>query len=149
MREKNKIQLGLVVIFILVLIFVIFNILGKSGKVKKEQANIKSGSKVQAGAPNAPVSTGKSLFDSLDAQAEGVTLVRDPFSSVPLVAEKTSGRGVVLSGIVWGKDKPTAIINNSIVRVGDTVSGNVVVRIQRDRVVLNDGNNDFELKLGH
>jgi len=89
------------------------------------------------------------LFQELDSQSRDLNLSRDPFSSLPATAEKISGRGgLILSGIIWDKDKPSAIINNSIVELGDTVSGNIVVDIRQDRVILNDGSNTFELKLG-
>lgn len=71
---------------------------------------------------------------------------RDPFSasSAPIKGY----RGFVLSGIMWDKESPTAIINDNIVKIGDKISGNAVVDIKQDRVILSDGIKDFELKLG-
>ena len=48
---------------------------------------------------------------------------------------------------MWDKEKPIAIINGEIIKVGDNVGGNIVVDIKQDRVILNDGAKDFELKL--
>lgn len=46
---------------------------------------------------------------------------------------------------MWDKEKPLAIINDAIVKIGDKVSGNIIVDIKQDKVILNDGTNDFEL----
>jgi len=72
--------------------------------------------------------------------------LRDPFSasSTPI---KGYG-GPTLDGIMWDKKNPMAIINNNIVKIGDTVSGNTVVDIKQDKVILNDGSKDIELLLG-
>jgi len=48
---------------------------------------------------------------------------------------------------MWDKEKPMAIINGEIVKIGGNVSGNTVVDIKQDRAILNDGAIDFELKL--
>ncbi|MCX5699526.1 MAG: hypothetical protein NTX01_07495 [Candidatus Omnitrophica bacterium] len=71
---------------------------------------------------------------------------RDPFlaSSAPI---KGYG-GLVLSGITWDKENPMAVISDNIVKIGDKVSANTVVDIKQDKVILNDGAKDFELRLG-
>ena len=70
---------------------------------------------------------------------------RDPFSTSP--APIKGYGGLTLGGIVWDKENPMAIINDNIVKIGDKVSGNTVVDIKQDKVILNDGTKDFELKL--
>lgn len=67
---------------------------------------------------------------------------RNPFL-VPSESQES-----VLSGIMDDKENQTAIINNNIVKIGDKVNGNTVVDIKQDKVILNDGVKDFELKLG-
>ncbi|MBF0521453.1 MAG: hypothetical protein HQL24_00185 [Candidatus Omnitrophica bacterium] len=52
-----------------------------------------------------------------------------------------------LSGIVFSKEMPRAIIDNKIVVVGDKVKSNKVVKITENTVVLNDGTKDFTLFL--
>jgi hypothetical protein len=51
------------------------------------------------------------------------------------------------NGIIWNKVRPKAMIGDAIVVEGDTVGANKVVDIQQDRVILNDGTKDFELKI--
>ena len=71
---------------------------------------------------------------------------RDPFSTSP--APIKGYGGLTLGGIMWDKKNPMAIINDNIVKIGDTVSGNTVVDIKQDKVILNDGSKDIELLLG-
>lgn len=64
----------------------------------------------------------------------------------PFTLQETSFKafkGLILDGIMWEKEKPLAIINNDIVKIGDNVSGNIVVDIKQDRVILNDGAKNF------
>ncbi|MFA5100907.1 MAG: hypothetical protein WC547_08505 [Candidatus Omnitrophota bacterium] len=68
---------------------------------------------------------------------------RTPFSLAPIKAFQ----GLILEGIVWDNDKPVAIINGSVVKIGDTIDEHIVVDIKPDRVILNDGSKEFELKL--
>lgn len=68
---------------------------------------------------------------------------RSPF--VP-TSTSTSSK-LVVSGIIWSKDKPKAMIGDAMVGKGDKVGNNTVVEIKPDKVILNDGTKDFELKL--
>jgi hypothetical protein len=70
---------------------------------------------------------------------------RNPFS--PQAAPIRASRGPILNGIMWDREKPMAIINDNIVKVGDRVGLNLVVDIKQDKVILNDGTHDFELRL--
>lgn len=66
----------------------------------------------------------------------------------PFVAGGTStASNLVLSGIIWSKSKPKAMIGDMIVTKGTKIEGNTVVDIKPDKVILNDGTKDFELKL--
>ena len=68
---------------------------------------------------------------------------RNPFGP----ASSGTSTGLVLNGIIWSKDRPKAMIGDSIVAKGDVVNDNKVVDIKPDRVILNDGVNNFELKM--
>lgn len=52
-----------------------------------------------------------------------------------------------IGGIVYDEKDICALVNDQVVRAGDEVNGNRVVDIKPDRVILNDGNKDIELKL--
>ena len=69
---------------------------------------------------------------------------RNPFVSGQKALAMTE---LTLNGIIWNKTKPKAMIGDALVVKGDTVGVNKVVDIQPDRVILNDGTKDFELKI--
>jgi len=52
-----------------------------------------------------------------------------------------------LSGILEHGKEFKAMIGDAIVGKGDMIDGNKVIEVQRDKVILNDGKKDFELKL--
>ena len=54
---------------------------------------------------------------------------------------------LTLSGIIWDRHFPYAIINNMVVHEQDTVGGKTVKRIERDKVIITDGFQDFTLTL--
>lgn len=83
------------------------------------------------------------LYVTLAEEAGQISIERDPFFPVP----KVSASSIVLNGILWDEVKPTAIINNEIVQVGQSVNGKVVVGIWKDKVILSDGSNEVDLKM--
>lgn len=74
---------------------------------------------------------------------------RNPFLPKETSLEEGSlSLQLVLTGIAWDPKKPRAVINDRIVGIGSVVEGNKVVVIEKNRVVLNDGVSDFELRIG-
>lgn len=78
------------------------------------------------------------------AQTKFVSFGRNPFAP-----RGSSIKNLILNGILWDKEKPLAIINNTTVSVGDKIDGNTIVDIKEDRVILSDGTSNIELKLRH
>ena len=70
---------------------------------------------------------------------------RDPFMVTQTPVSISSA--LALDGIVYDEKDSYVLINNQLLHIGDEVNGNRVVDIQQDRVILNDGNKDIELKL--
>ena len=70
---------------------------------------------------------------------------RNPFAPTGIAG--AAGSKPVLNGIVWDNQSPTAILNDDIVGIGDKVGTNTVVDITPNSVVLNDGTENFELRL--
>lgn len=68
---------------------------------------------------------------------------RNPFDVSAQQSQKS-----ILSGILWDRGNPQAMINGEIVGIGATAGLYTVVDIQQDRVILNDGAKDFEIMLG-
>jgi hypothetical protein len=85
--------------------------------------------------------------DVREAQRQHVsTLVwgRDPFSR-----GSSSGHlnGLLLSGILWDAQAPMAIINGSMVRVGDEVEGYEITAITQEQVSVSDGTQTFHVEI--
>lgn len=69
---------------------------------------------------------------------------RNPFEFP--VLKKT--QEIVLHGILMDVENPRALVNDVYVEKGDKVGKYTVVDIQQNKVILNDGSKDIELKLG-
>lgn len=80
-------------------------------------------------------------------RSDYVVWSRNPFFP-KASSSQTVASSLVLNGIAWDEKFPQAVINNRIVRAGEQIGGNKVVKIERSFVVLNDGVNQFELRLG-
>jgi hypothetical protein len=78
--------------------------------------------------------------------ASGQGWGRDPFIvQTPVVVERPT---FTLSGILWDPQKPIAIINGSLVRIGEELSGYRVVAISHDRVSLIKDGHTLLLEMG-
>jgi hypothetical protein len=58
-----------------------------------------------------------------------------------------SDSGIALNGIMYSVQTRCAVINNTMVREGETISGAKVIKITRDEVVLTRGSSEIRLKL--
>ena len=54
---------------------------------------------------------------------------------------------LILNGIMWEEDSPLAVINDNVMGIGSRISGNTIVEIKEDKVILNDCDSNFELRL--
>ena len=84
-------------------------------------------------------------------------LIRDPFNwsreqirffknQEPREKSNSIG-GLTLSGIIWDKNNPQAVINNRLVTKGETVSDSVIKQILKDLVVFEQNGVSHELWL--
>ncbi len=105
--------------FLLLIVFFVFNYLNsESYKERKIFTQLKSRQKIISQIP------------ALENQ------LKSPF------------RGMILNGIIFNQELPMAIVNNNLLKEGDFVTGNIKVAvIKQDSVILNNGSQDFELKL--
>lgn len=71
-----------------------------------------------------------------------------PSAPAPPPAPPPSVVELKLTMVFLKEDRRRAIINGSILGVGDQIAGNRVVAIQSTKVLLNDGTKDFSLDLG-
>jgi hypothetical protein len=70
---------------------------------------------------------------------------RNPFA--PKIHVEPEVPKFTLNGILWDEKTPKAIINDTIVGIGDKINGRTIIEIREDSVILNDGTVDFELTL--
>lgn len=158
--DKSKKELVITGILIVVLALVSINIFSAKGKKQKEKARRKA----------AQVAQGSSEAVSKDASIQEPTIggfappdqkviqsqllrieeagpVKDPF--YPIGKKVTFKRGsIVLKGISRRKDGSSfAIINEQIVRVGDTVADSKVIRIEEKAIVLEKDKREYILML--
>ena len=70
---------------------------------------------------------------------------RNPFSVSRAAAPGVTG--MQLGGIIYDGKQAYALINDQIIHVGERIGENKVTEIKQDRVILNDGSKDIELKL--
>ena len=71
--------------------------------------------------------------------------VRDPFTVDKKI--DTSSSDIQLKGIMFDPSDCYALINDQVAHIGDVVQGARIINITKDTVILNDGGEDFELKL--
>ncbi len=108
--------------------------------------NHKAGKPEKAKTPDA-VSHQEVIYKPiLQSPAKSETATVGPAQPQPAeIKPRTLAPDLVLSGIMYLAGRPQAVINNSVVEEGDTVSGARVVSIDRNAVLLNF--NDLEITL--
>ncbi len=144
MRQKDLIELGITGVLAIVLIFVFGN---TAKKLQSRNSRTKIVDLVSQSAAATEKIDSKSLYNTLEQEAKSIELKRDPFTSAPIINERNMQSGFALTGILWDKLKPLAIIDGEVVKKGDRVGSKVIVDIKRDRVILSDGQEFFEIRL--
>ncbi|MCM8771088.1 MAG: hypothetical protein NC936_04395 [Candidatus Omnitrophica bacterium] len=156
MNQKAKKEIIVTVIMIIVLILIIPfyslpQIKKKKGaastkaKVKKESL---SQVKLKPGKDDLKIEKQKESFFKLEEEAEALKLRRDPFTTGVLAnQEEILPSDLSVYGIIWDEARPLAIINENIVKAGDKIGQNIIVKIERNCVIINDGTKDYKLNL--
>lgn len=146
--DKKRIEI--IVTSILGLVFIL--IAANSCRVlKKRSAAAPSARPAAVIQPQAPVAQPKATLAGQNKTGSSVQLQwgEDPFSGkVYLKLTEDKEAEFVVSGIVWDENRPTAIINNKVCETGSRVGGYTVVAIKQDRLVLSDGFQVFEKRIG-
>jgi hypothetical protein len=57
-------------------------------------------------------------------------------------------QGVALTGVLFRENRKTAILDHALVREGDMIRGAKVLRIEKDRVVLQQKEKEITVRLG-
>jgi len=151
MQKKDLIELGITSILLVAMVSFIGSAIKKS-RQRKEAAN-KASVLLSAVTPTVQKEADKvddaNLYNFLEQKAKAMELKRDPFTAVPIAIEKNVQSGIVLTGILWDKIKPLAVINGEILKKGSRVGNKTLIEIRRDRVILTDGEALSEVLLEH
>ncbi|OGX32807.1 MAG: hypothetical protein A2787_07475 [Omnitrophica WOR_2 bacterium RIFCSPHIGHO2_01_FULL_48_9] len=143
MSDKNKIQIAVTIVLGVVLIALA---VGKFSLPSPQELTPTAAARI-ALQPNAnePDLSGP-LYLVLHQATKDLAFSRDPFNPLPVVPVDGPVK-INLMGIVWDPQKPTAIINNEIVQIGSVIAEHVVIDIQENKVIVNDGSSDIELTI--
>jgi len=160
MSKRDKISLTITSVLVVVFIFFANNAyktVRKAKLQKKERVSLQFSSeaaldKILNPSKNTFSEDGISSFlqfSSLEKVAQDLELMRDPFRPAPVVKSAGSvSERLILNGIIWDPKDPKAVINNTIVEVGDKINGFEVVEIDELKVIVNDGSGGLVLRLG-
>lgn len=138
--KKEKLELIITAILIILFIILFMSLFFKKKHAPSPVAAVKQE------VPKTEISIqqpGKQAEEN-EAQVWG----RDPFT---LTAEKTiqvkSATLPILTGIIWDEQHPMAVIGDEVVGIGGKVSDYEVKKIEKERVILQKGEETFTLEL--
>lgn len=138
MRPKDLIQLGITGVLTFVLIFALGNA-SKKSRIRNSKNALPKAVDLSAVSANRVKKTESSLYDTLEQLSGSIELKRDPFTAALIISEKGLHSEISLTGILWDKLRPLAIVNGNVVKKGEQVGNKTIMDIKQDRVVLTDG----------
>ncbi len=147
MRQKNIVELGITGILVIVMLFVFGNAAKKSRSRNIKDSRPKPADSAVIPLLQVNIPDSKGLYNLLEQQVKSIELKRDPFTAAPIISDEGLRSEISLTGILWDKAKPLAIIDGNVVKKGERVGNKTVVDIKRDRVILSDGEAFSEFKL--
>ena len=144
---KEKIQLGVIIIGIPLLVFLLAGSFKRKKPAKPVSINLEQPPLIIADSENGNSNLAEDVSNLLEIQkkrAEG-DWGRDPFSSGSYDSGEFNSE-FKLQGISYRKDKVGfAFINNEILKKGDSISGYEVAEVLKDKVLLKKGGQSFYL----
>lgn len=138
--KKEKIELAITGVAIVLLIVVTASTFSKDKKKKTRSGSM----------PTAELNmfSDSEIFPAAKAKAESkkmdIKWGRDPFNLKK--AGKVHG-SLVLNGIIWDEVSPYAIVNDEVVKAGDTINGKIVVEITKNSITLDDNGEYLKLSI--
>lgn len=136
MRDKKVIIL--IVLGIIAAMSIVYGITSGRSKRRPEEPAMTTG-----GTQQVP-SQGAASFQRRAKRSQYTSWKRSPFIESGLSSSSSS---LTLNGIINSGKGLKASIGDAIVKKGDKIGNNTVVDIKKDRVILNDGTKNIELKL--
>lgn len=150
MDKKQRTQIIIMTSLILILIFAWVNaiktIRDRSKDTSSSQPSAPSGNVLETQLTGverqAAISVQKGTEDTYDTYE----WERCPFCGL-LLNDEANMVDLQLNGIIWDESKPHVLINNEPYALGDQVENYTIVEIFKHKVVLRDGEKEFELLL--
>lgn len=124
MDKRQKVMTTSILLLFVILFFVLFKVFNvASPKIAMSQTS-------------EPINASTSSYEKTnwslpDPYPESL---RDPMQYGSVTVARSDIEGLVVKGIVFSENKPSAIINGKIVRQGDIVSGATIIKINRNNV---------------
>ncbi len=122
---RQKAMTILVPVLAIIMIFVLTQVLG----TPSPKIIIPAG----FGPANAAASSNNNTIDWQIPDPYPTTL-RDPMQIGSVTTDQAGGGELIVKGIVYSEDNPSAVIGEQIVRQGDKISGITIVKISKDSV---------------
>lgn len=140
-------------IITVVLLVVFFFLVGKNFLFRKKAA---SGTTSVGGSQTATagsvsilneIKQNQSLWDAQQSRWDQEAWGRDPFFPGGSQTGQFGSVPLSLTGIVWDRKTPIAMVNDKVLKNGDTIEGYTVVEIKPSSIIFSSGENKFELQL--
>ena len=126
---KNKKMMLMMPVLILVFIFVLTRALKQPAQCS---AIIQNPIQTNSAGDSADNSAKQSNWQIPDVYPADL---RDPMQAVSSASDSNSASGdIVVKGIMYTHDRPTAVINDKILHQGDKISGAVILKINKKNV---------------
>lgn len=136
--DKRRIELIITGVLLISLILAWGNTMSV---LKKKKATPKAVVTVPLASVSVPkISVSREIENDKD-----LSWVRCPFSGKSL--SPGASEDMKLNGIIWDEQNPMAVINDIIVKKGDTCDGQIVADIKQDKVILKGSDKEIELRL--
>ena len=148
--DKKRIEVIITGVFVVILLFAWINAMKTIKKRSRPKRDVSQPTAFQNATGFSPVqlTTAKSLVSETPEYnpSDDLGWVRCVFSG-KFYTSQESASNLDLTGILWDDVDPQAVINQEIFRREDRIDKYVIIDIRKDRVILNDGEKNFELKL--
>ncbi|MBP7088440.1 MAG: hypothetical protein KBB01_03990 [Candidatus Omnitrophica bacterium] len=148
----DKKRLEIIFTIILVIIFIFVGLRAAKAIKKKTTSKVSVATdiafKKDSAIPLAQPKTASAMPRDTNSKstADDISWVRCCFSG-KFYTTQDGVSNLNLSGILWDEVDPQAVINQEIFKREDKIGNYVIVDIQRNKVILNDGEKNLELKL--
>lgn len=140
---KNKKVIILIILGVVAIFSLIYGISTPAGG--RRSASVSTTPEVTRQSESAQVPDRTMGIKRRAKRTKFVSWSRSPF--IPKGVPGTPSSGLNLKGIMWNEKNPKAMIGDAIVEKGNKIGSDTVIEVKKDRVILNDGTKDFELKL--